>query len=145
MGFATGKAGDFLSELKVGEADGGEGFEPFDNAGDGIEPRDGFFNGHFKCFSKIFPFVMDFERDGIEARAVACFARDSDSGEELEVDGFVAEAPAGAAHAPFVVGTEVARLESFSDGSGEGGVEGAEEGLDFGVGGDIGTGRLANG
>ena len=93
----------------------------------------------------MFSFVAHFEGDGIEAKAVAGFAGDADGGEKLEIDRFVAEAPAGAAHAAHVVGAEMAGLEPFGLGEGQRGVMGADEGLDIGIGADVGAGGLPDG
>ena len=110
LGFAAGELRAGLAELDVAEADVVEGFEHPVDAREVFEEGERFFDRHAQHVGDVLAAVVDLQRLGVVARAVADFAVDVDVGQEVHLDALGALALAGFAAAAFDVEAEAAGL-----------------------------------
>ena len=110
LGFAAGELGAGLAELDVAQADVVERLEHLVDAGEVLEEGQRLLDGHVQHVGDVLAAVVDLQRLGVVARAVADFAVDVDVGQEVHLDALGALALAGFAAAALDVEAESAGL-----------------------------------
>src|SRR5262249_8468607 len=140
---AAGKGRGGLAEREVVEADVGQRLQNLSNLGDVAEQLKCLADSHVKHVGNALALVQNGERFRIVALAAAHIAIDPDIGEEVHLDLLLAISLARLAAAAGLVEAEALRLPAAHARLGKLGEKLADEIKDAGIGGRVGTGRIA--
>src|SRR5581483_5230189 len=142
---AAGKLRARLAELDVAEAHVIQRLEHLRDLGEVLEERERFLDSHAQHVGDGLAAVVDLQRLGVVARAVADFAVDVNVGQEMHLDALGALALAGLAPPAFDVEAEAAHLIAADLGLAGEGEDLADLVKHTGVGGGVGARRSADG